>query len=273
MSLRTGRNYRYAAGGHAATAALMGLAGAYVSKNALFIAAALLCFPALVALSFIKSDEIQYSRARNADSDGQSHKFAPVWELAQNKSLMLFAAVLVLFQFADASVLPLVGESLASTKQQHASLWMSGLIIVPQIVVAVIAPWVGYHSEKRGRRPLLLIGLAAEPIRAALLAFTGAYAFLVVAQLLDGVTAAIMGVLTIVVITDLTTGTGRFNLVHGIIGAAVGISASLSTVATGFLFENFGRLTGFLAIAGFAVAALALLWMFLLETKPERYTD
>jgi MFS family permease len=66
MSLRTGRNYRYAAAGHALTAAMMGIAGAYFSQEAIFIAAALLCVPALIALGFIRQDEIDYSRARNA---------------------------------------------------------------------------------------------------------------------------------------------------------------------------------------------------------------
>src|SRR5580692_4521051 len=40
MSLRTGRNYRYSAAGHAATAALLGLVGAYFAMSAIFIAAA-----------------------------------------------------------------------------------------------------------------------------------------------------------------------------------------------------------------------------------------
>src|ERR1041385_4541951 len=72
MSMRTGRNYRYAAGGHAVTAAVMGLAGAYYSENAIFITAACLCIPALIALSFIRRDEIDYSRARNAGTGDQA---------------------------------------------------------------------------------------------------------------------------------------------------------------------------------------------------------
>jgi hypothetical protein len=35
-----------------------------------------------------------------------------------------------------------------------ASLLMAGLIVVPQIVVALLSPWVGYHSDKWGRRAL-----------------------------------------------------------------------------------------------------------------------
>jgi hypothetical protein len=70
------------------------------------------------------------------------------------------------------------------------------------LVVAVLAPWVGYHSETRGRRPLLLLGFAMEPLRAALLAVSTAYPVLVVAQVLDGFSGAIITVLTVLVITD-----------------------------------------------------------------------
>jgi hypothetical protein len=48
------------------TAAMMGLAGTFYSPSAMFVAAAVLCIPALVAVSFIRADEIDYLRARNA---------------------------------------------------------------------------------------------------------------------------------------------------------------------------------------------------------------
>jgi MFS family permease len=119
----------------------------------------------------------------------------------------------------------------------------------------------------------LLIGFALEPVRAALLAFTANYGLLIVAQLLNGVTGAIIGVLTILVITDLTAGTGRFNLAQGTVGAMSGLAASLSTLATGYFFQGFGQVSGFIAIATVAVAATLLLWVFLSETKPAAYQD
>ncbi|MGB8633475.1 MAG: MFS transporter, partial [Xanthobacteraceae bacterium] len=218
MSLRTGRNFRFAAGGHAATAAIMGVVGTYFELGMIFVAAAGLCIPALIALAFIRPNEIDYARARNAGIGKQANEIGRVFDLLKNERLILFTAALVLFQLADASMLPLIGEGLAKSQATGSSIWMSGLIIVPQIVVAILAPWVGYHSEKRGRKPLLLIGFAVEPIRAALLAFTSSYVFLVIAQLLSGITGAIIGVLTVLVITDLTTGTGRFNLAQGVVG-------------------------------------------------------
>ena len=44
MAVRTGRNLRYAAVGHALTGALMGVAGAYIGKGAIFVAAARCAF-------------------------------------------------------------------------------------------------------------------------------------------------------------------------------------------------------------------------------------
>ena len=271
MSLRTGRNYRYAAAGTALTAALMGAAGMYFVHGGIFIAAAALCVPALAALAAIRSDEIDYARARNAASGKDARQAGRLVDLVKNRKLALFTASLMLFQLADASLLPLVGENLAATAQSHAAVWMSALIIVPELVVAVFAPWVGFHSERKGRRPLLLIGFLIEPVRAAMLAVSAAYPVLVVAQLLNGIDGAIIGVLTVVVVADLTAGTGRFNLAQGTVGALSGLVAAISTLATGYLAHTFGPTAGFIAIAIAASAATAALWLFLSETKPERY--
>ena len=272
MSLRTGRNFRYAAAGNALTAAIMGIVGAYYSDSGIFLAAAGLCIPALIALGFIRPDEIDYRKARNA-AKTQDARHARYRDLAKNHPLMLFTAALVLFQLADASMLPMIGEDLAQNTKQEGSLWMSGLIATPQIVVAIFAPWVGYHSERKGRKPLLLVGFVLEPIRAAVLAFSSSYLFLIVAQILDGVSGAIITVLTVLVITDLTANTGRFNFARGFVGAMIGLAASISTLATGYLFQGFGTLTGFLVISGIAAAATVLLWLFVAESKPVKYED
>jgi MFS family permease len=86
MSSRTGRNFRFAAAGIAITALAQGLIGSYVSKNAIFLATAILCALALVALSYIRSDEIDYARARNA-SAADGARFQSVGQLIRNRSL------------------------------------------------------------------------------------------------------------------------------------------------------------------------------------------
>jgi MFS family permease len=273
MSLRTGRNQRFQAAGTAVTAGLMGLIGAEFSTGAIFFATAGFCVPALIALNFIRADEIDYHRARNAGKGEKARDLSRLLDLARNRPLLVFAGCLILFQLADASMLPIIGENLALGGRALSSLYMSGLVIVPQIVVAGLAPWAGYHSEKHGRKPLLLIAFGIEALRALLLAFFSSYPFLVLVQLLNGVGAAIISVLTILVITDLTTGSGRFNLTTGVIGMLQATAAAVSTTLTGFLFARFGAPIGFLAMTGVAVVATLFLWIFLPETKPTDYLD
>jgi MFS family permease len=174
--------------------------------------------------------------------------------------------------FADASLLPVVGQNLAQSKTEYASLLMAGLIVVPQIVVALLSPWVGYHSEKWGRKPLLLLGFALEISRAVVCILCKRFGTFD-RSIARGISAAAVTVLTILVITDLTTGTGRFNLVRGAVGTLMAIAASISTTATGFLFEALGHWEGFLILPAASAIATALLWAAMPETKPAKYLD
>jgi MFS family permease len=174
----------------------------------------------------------------------------------------------VLFRFADASLLPVESESIG-----RSSLLLAALIVVPQVVVAVLAPWVGHAAETWGRRPVLLTGFALEPLRAILFAFITNSYWLAAIQVIDGITGAIITVMTILVLTDLTAGTGRFNFVRGTVGTLTGIAASVSTTATGFISERFGETIGFLAMAAAAAIGAGVLWLWLPESRPKDYGD
>jgi MFS family permease len=273
MSSRIGRNYRFAGAGNAVTAALMGALGAYVSNNAIFVAAAALCIPAVIALNEIRADEIDYVRARNATKRDHTFDLQKLMDFTKNWRLVLFAGVLVLFHLCNASVLPLVSENLAHSKVANSPLFMAGLIVVPQVVVAVLAPWIGYWSELWGRKPLLLAGFAIEAARSLLFAFVSDPLLMLVVQLLDGVTGAAVTVLTLLIVTDLTTGTGRFNLAQGVLGAMRGVAAAIGTASVGFIVQQFGDLTGFLLMAAGPAVGAVVIWTLLPETKPAKYLD
>jgi MFS family permease len=102
MSARTGRNQRFQAAGTAITAALMGLIGARFSTGAIFFATAGFCVPALFALSLIRPEEIDYHRARNAQTGEKSRDLLRILDLAKNRPLLAFAGCLMLLQLADA---------------------------------------------------------------------------------------------------------------------------------------------------------------------------
>jgi MFS family permease len=148
------------------------------------------------------------------------------------------------------------------------SLIISALIIVPQVLVALMAPWVGRQAQSWGRRPLLLIGFAALPIRALGFALISDPPLLLAIQALDGISGAVLGVLTALVIADITGITGRFNLAQGIVGTASGIGASISTTLSGLVAERLGTSAGFWCIAATASLGTLIIWFLMPETKP-----
>jgi MFS family permease len=161
-----------------------------------------------------------------------------------------------------------VGAALVYDGESRSSLIVAALIILPQIVVALLAPWVGRQAQRWGRRPLLLIGFGALPIRALLFALTADPLFLVGLQLLDGISGVIVGVLTVLVTADLTHGTGRFNLAQGIVGTASGLGAALSTALFGLVAANFDWAATFLSVASVGLLAASIIWLLMPETRP-----
>jgi MFS family permease len=270
LAERLGRNQRFASIGGVVAAGLMGLIAYFLSFRAIFFVAAALVLPLLAALGSIRPADIHFGRASCVpDHQGPSKpprvRLRSLWK---NQGLLIFAGCVFLFQVANASVLPLAGEALAYSKEAVSSLIVSALIMVPQAIVAIIAPWAGRRANTWGRRPLLLVGFAALPIRALIFAYTTDPIILIVAQLLDGVSATMLGGLTALIVADLTAGTGRFNLAQGFVGTISGIGASLSTTLSGLLAGNLGRAAGFLGIAVVALAAALLLWLLMPETNP-----
>jgi len=77
--------------------------------------------------------------------------------------------------------------------------------------------------------------------------------------LTNGIASGILAVLLVVVIADLTKGTGRFNLAQGVIYTTIGIGAALSNLAIGFLVKTAGFSVGFFTLS--AVAAIGLIWL------------
>jgi len=273
MSARIGRNQRFDAAGNALTAAGLGVIAQLLSKTAIFFGVALLAVPTLVALSWIRPQEISYGRARNASGRDEPGDLQHLRDLLNSRGLLAFAGAAILFRLADTSMLPLVSEGLGSRRESLGAIFMAGTIIIPQLIVAVAAPWVGHYAEQWGRKPILLIGFGFEPIRGALFAISQSLFFVMAAQTLDGIVGAIVTVMTVLVITDLTTGTGRFNLARGAVGTCTGIAAAVSTTATGVIAGGLGREAAFLTTAGIAALAALILWLFLPESKPSEYLD
>jgi MFS family permease len=266
---RLGRNARFGAVGNGVAAGVMGACGYFISPQAVFFITAVLALPTLLALSRIRDNEIDPICA-DGGLDETVPKSQPdsLAQLLRNRPLIVFAICMFLFHAANAAMLTLVGAEMTLRSSQWASALIAACIVVPQLIVALLAPTVGRLAVSSGRRPLLLVGFAALPARALLLAINSDPVAVVALQVLDGVCGAVLGVLVPLTLADVSRGTGRFNLAQGIVASATGVGAAVSAAVAGYLATRFGTGVAFLGLACAAVCAFLTVFFAMAETAP-----
>jgi predicted MFS family arabinose efflux permease len=270
---RQGRNQGFNSAGNVAAAVSMGLLGYFVSNRSIFFFVAFSALPTLLALLLIRPGEIDYERARGAKEGENGGKTESVLVLFRDHPLVVFLICAVMFHFANAAMLPLLGEMLAKGQGRSSMMFMSACVVTTQLVITLLASWTGRKAGSWGRKPLLLIAFGALPVRGVLYTLTHNTDALVAIQILDGVGAGIFGVVSVLVIADLTQGSGRFNLTLGAISTAVGIGASLSQVIAGSIVHHFGSNAGFLFLATVASAAFGVLYFFMPDTRDKQFLN
>lgn len=266
---RLGRNARWASIGSAVAAGLMGLFGEYFSARAVFWLTAALAAPALIALSMITMPEHSPAPAREPSKKehDEAEEKESIFELLRDKRMLIFAACVVLFHLSNAAMLNLAAGEVTAGMGDNVQLVIAACIIVPQAIVAMLSPWVGRTAERWGRRPILLLGFSALPVRALLFAGVSSPYLLVPVQMLDGLSAAVFGVMLPLIAADVAGGKGRYNLTIGLFGLAAGIGATLSTAVAGFIADRFGSAVSFFGLAGAGALAVLLVWAAMPETR------
>ena len=268
IARRFGRNAALERTGNVAIAVLIGLVGWLFPDRAVFLLVPVCAVVSAAALYSIPRRAIDARRARGGGEEEQ----APAgWRtLLTCRPLMLFAACVGLFHFANAPLLTLVAQEIGQARPDWSSVIVSVCIVGAQAVMVPMGLIVGRRAERWGRKPLLVIGFAALPARALLyLVWRDPY-WLIAVQCLDGVGAGLLSAVKPLVMADITRGTGRYNAAHGLIGTVQGAGASLSFVIAGTLVQQAGFDAAYLACAAIAAVALGVLVTLLPETAPEK---
>jgi MFS family permease len=272
---RIGRNESFNHAGNAFAAAAAGIAAYIWGPVVVFFLLAAMSAASLVSVLAVPASAIDHDLARGLHDETPARRAqskdrdqpSGLKVLITCRPLLIFAASAVLFHFANAAMLPLVGEKLALQDKNLGTSLMSACIVAAQIVMVPMAMLVGAKADAWGRKPLFLIGLLILPIRGMLYTLSDDPYWLVGVQLLDGVGAGIYGAIFPIIVADLMRGTGRFNVAQGAVITAQGVGAALSTTVAGFVVVSLGYSAAFLTLAGIAGAGLLLFWLAMPETR------
>lgn len=268
LAARAGRNEAsFHAGNVTAAGVAIGLSAMWGTVG-IFYGVAVMALLSAISAQFINEADIDHELARGADRDDGDHSavIAPMRELFQDVRIIWFTISVVLFHFANAAMLPLVGQKIGhAMNSDKASTFMAVCIIVAQITMIPVALLASRLAPK-GRRAVFLIGFAVLPFRGFLYTMTDNSYSLVAIQILDGVGAGIFGVAALLVMADLTRGTGRFNFAQGIVATSIGLGAALSNYLTGIIVDHAGFNSGFMILASIAVIAFTVFFTRVPET-------
>lgn len=253
-----GRNEAFNHAGNILAAVLAGVLGWWFGLPAVFaLLGAMALLGALSALA-IPASAIDHEAARggNGAAAGEGHE--SVGKLLREPALVTAAITFGLFHLGNAAMLPLFGQAMVATAGADPSGLTAATVVVAQgtmIPMALVAAWLGQRS---GYRLVLLLALAALPIRGVIAAAAVHYSVawaLIPVQVLDGVGAGLLGVATPGLVARILAGSGRFNLGLGFAMTAQGVGASLSTLLGGVVAQRLGYPAAFLALGGVAVLA------------------
>lgn len=273
MPARVSRNEAFNHGGNFVAAGLAGGLGQYLGYGWIFYLVCGFALASVVAVRMINPAAIDHAAARGATGNPASGNAAsgaePLSALLRDRRLASFLVAVVLFHFGNAAMLPLAGQVIARAHPGSDVIALSACVIVAQLVMVAVALGVGRAIRAGvGRKPIFLAAFGLLPVRGVLFAFTSSPYAVVGIQVLDGLAAGIFGVLSVVVAADLMNGTGRFNLAQGLVALAVGLGATLSNAASGYVEELAGYPAAFLSLASVAAAGLAFFAWRMPETRP-----
>lgn len=266
---RTGRNEAFNHAGNIVAALIAGLVGHYLAREYIFWVVALWSVFSALTILMVRKDEIDPRLARGAVTDTGELHVSSFREVLTDRRILVFFLVVLLFHFGNAAMLPLVGQELtANAGGSGAALWMSACIILAQAVMIPVATFAGKYADIWGRKPVFLIGLIALPIRGILYGFSDEPWYLLAVQALDGVGAGIFGVIWVLIVADLTKGTGRYAVTLGVINVGHMIGFFLSQTLAGMVVDATDSYRwGFWFLAGIATLALLLFQFGMKETR------
>ncbi len=269
FSRRIGRNEAFNHAGNATAAAIAAVTAYWFGPIVVFWLMAALAVVSIAVTLAIPASAIDDHVARGL-KPGAAHAHDQPSGLAillASRPLLIFAASAILFHFANAAMLPLVGQKLALIDRGLGTTLMAVCIVAAQLVMVPVAMLVGARADLWGRKPIFLAGFAVLAARGFLYPLSDNPYWLVGVQALDGVGAGIFGALFPIIVRDLTEGTGRFNVSQGAIATAQGLGAALSTTVAGLIVVSAGYGAAFWTLATVALAGLALFLLAMPETK------
>jgi DHA1 family multidrug resistance protein-like MFS transporter len=181
------------------------------------------------------------------------------------KNVLILALTLAVVMLGFGIVMPIFPFYIESMGARGSELGL--LIAISPLMQLVFAPIWGNVSDRRGRKPVLLVGLLGYGISMLFFGLATELWMLFVARGLGAILSAATMPTTMAYVSDSTSEEERGGGM-GILGAATGLGVVLGPALGGLLGVD-SLSTPFFVTAGVCLLTLVLVWLFLPESLPK----
>lgn len=217
--------------------------------------------------------------ARNAEKcddntdTPRKHEQASFKTVLGDKNLVYFALGVFFFHLGNASVLPLLSQTLALDGGRSGVPFTAANIVVAQSCAVGAAYMMDYLQAKGLRINIpILIGFGAQAMRIVIILglryyWANPYAF-VATQFFDGIGAGVNGLGAMQVTKALTNGTNRFGKAFSVVNFCGFAGGGISNVISGYIVTLTNYNTGFICLFFPILLSLLLVHIMTVETTP-----
>lgn len=220
------------------------------------------------ALRLLRHQEIDHERAAGVkhSARGQLSCSAGMKALLHQRVFCRWLALNFTFNVANMAQLQILVERGAALMPDEAVTFTSAAQILAHVLMTASCFVVGRWADTCGRRPMLITACGVVSVRALLTGAVDAWWIarggspwlaLFACQGLDGAGAGLWSVMCVLVVKDIASGTGCFNLSMGCSQAVFSVGAVVSSFAAGQIASAAGFASAFLALGAVGVAATA----------------
>ena len=152
LDRRVGCNETFNHSGNLLAATLAALIGQFIAQEGIFFLVGIMAIASAYSVLRIREKEIDHELARGDGLEEEKqgnrtgrpkNKYEGILQLLSDRRLLIFVGTVVLFHFANAAMLPLVGQVLALRKGSSPALSMSACILLAQIVQILLGILIG----------------------------------------------------------------------------------------------------------------------------------
>ena len=187
----------------------------------------------------------------------------PGYRQARN-SIILLAGSVGLMMTGFGIIIPVFGRRLEEFGSGVEALGLMTMAFA--LAQFVAAPFMGSLADRYGRRPLVLVGLAAFMLANIGFLLASSTTTLILIRVFEGAFTAGIFPSAMGVVADVMPKKQRARWV-GVIMGTYGAGLILGPVLGGFLYDTLGYAAPFLASAGLALIALIAAWIMMPETR------